>query len=246
MGVGPDVPRERRTPHRGRLRERAHGGRPALLAPQREPPGAGESRGRRPCRPRPRLESDGQLAIENYVGGQRTGLQQTWHTTGLRKGVGTFVGDQLDGERFVWDEAGQLMEQLSGVYEKGRKVGPLDEAARARASELAGATAPHSLESESPDPFLEYDLNGELRSGLSSQPGRSFAGTSPPTSVRHARCAEQGRARALGSAQSAEWHPRADDDRHASRGELPPPHRRRLVWASIHREEERQEAATRS
>ena len=109
---------------------------------------------------------DGQLlAVENYVGGQRSGLQQTWHTTGLRKGVGTFVADQLTGERFVWDESGQLMEQLSGVYEKGRKVGPLDEAARTRASELAGAAAPLPVESESPDPFLDYDLNGELREG---------------------------------------------------------------------------------
>ena len=105
------------------------------------------------------------LAIENYVGGKRTGLQQTWHPTGLRKGVSSFTGDQLVGERFVWDEAGQLMEQFSGVYQEGRKVGPLDDAARARAAELAGSTAPIPVDTETPDPFLEYDLNGERRSG---------------------------------------------------------------------------------
>lgn len=109
---------------------------------------------------------DGQLlAIENYVAGKRSGLQQTWHSNGLRKSISSFTEDQLTGERFVWNEAGQLMDQLSGIYEQGRKVGSLDEAARARAAELAGSTAALPVETETPDPFLEYDLNGERRSG---------------------------------------------------------------------------------
>ena len=57
------------------------------------------------------------------------------------------------------------MDQLSGIYEQGRKVGSLDEAARARAAELAGSTGPIPVDTETPDPFLEYDLNGEPRAG---------------------------------------------------------------------------------
>ena len=45
------------------------------------------------------------------------------------------------------------MEQLSGVYQEGRKVGPLDDAARARAAELAGSTAPIPVDTERRIPF---------------------------------------------------------------------------------------------
>jgi antitoxin component YwqK of YwqJK toxin-antitoxin module len=112
---------------------------------------------------------DGQLERMTVVEGEReSGLHQSWWPGGQRKQVGQAVNGLREGPWFVWDEAGALVPDLSGIYAADRRVEALDEAAIERAAALAAAPAALPVEPEdAPEPTLDplrrFDERGEPR-----------------------------------------------------------------------------------
>lgn len=110
---------------------------------------------------------NGQIAVmDSYAANEPLGIHQTWYDDGTRQQFGALVGEKQVETWFIWDSAGQLLEdgpRASGFFRDGKFVRPLNDEEKAQAAELQTNQAPVDVPSEAVDPLKLYDEKGDAR-----------------------------------------------------------------------------------
>ena len=70
-----------------------------------------------------------------------------------------------EGAWYAWDDDGQLVEEVAGLYRAGRKTAPLGAEDREKAAAALADPSPQPVESEEVAPLTLFDESGEPRDG---------------------------------------------------------------------------------